>query len=347
MDKKGLEVRYKYSVLIAYHNEPPKYLKLLLDSIKNQKYSSAETIIVDDGSDSFPENIIQEYKELNIKYIKQHNQGLAGARNTGLKNADGEYVIFADADDCFDYHVFNTYDKAIKKYKEIDIFISKYKTLSQKGIDNIVEDDNIYTDADIEKIILSDIDHDDFIENMNIGAAWGKCYRLGFLIDNELLFNQDVKKSQDRVFNAYCYRNTKSIGLIGRSTYLYRIDNENSICNKYNANIDAQLRVTENAFRDFLDKYYANDIVFDKAFCKMKAEFLIVNYKLKYLNKNKEYKCLKDGIIEIEKFIKDGGYVECLNRHNINLGTRKRNFLLLLTKNKLYLMLYLIKKYIK
>jgi GT2 family glycosyltransferase len=76
-------------------------LKETLDSVLEQTHSGWEAIVVDDGStDSSPE-VIAEYlrRDGRFKAIRQANQGLAGARNAGLAQANGEFVVFLDADD--------------------------------------------------------------------------------------------------------------------------------------------------------------------------------------------------------------------------------------------------------
>ncbi|MBU2542381.1 glycosyltransferase family 2 protein [Patescibacteria group bacterium] len=74
-------------------------LPLVLGSIKKQTYKNIEIIIIDDGSTEDMENIISYFKNsFPITYIRQENKGAPSARNRGLEEAKGEYVIFWDAD---------------------------------------------------------------------------------------------------------------------------------------------------------------------------------------------------------------------------------------------------------
>ncbi len=72
-----------------------------IDSVIRQTYSNIEIILVNDGSPDNLEEAVKPYLEKynNIKYIKQENKGLAGARNTGAKLAAGQYFLFLDSDD--------------------------------------------------------------------------------------------------------------------------------------------------------------------------------------------------------------------------------------------------------
>lgn len=97
----------KISIIVPVYNVE-KYLKVCLDSIKNQTYNNFEVIMINDGSTDKSKKICEEYtKDARFILINQNNQGLSGARNTGLKNITGEYVLFIDSDDwieknCFD-----------------------------------------------------------------------------------------------------------------------------------------------------------------------------------------------------------------------------------------------------
>lgn len=89
------------SIIIPTYNRE-KFLPYALESIRNQTYKKWELIIVDDGSTDNTEKICKEFAktlEQPVKYIYQNNQGVAGARNTGLKNAIGDFIAFLDSDD--------------------------------------------------------------------------------------------------------------------------------------------------------------------------------------------------------------------------------------------------------
>jgi glycosyltransferase involved in cell wall biosynthesis len=74
-----------------------------LDSVFAQTYPHLEVIVVDDGSTDGTEKVIEPYLD-RIIYIRQQNQGLAGARNTGLTRATGEFVAWQDSDDLWNPH---------------------------------------------------------------------------------------------------------------------------------------------------------------------------------------------------------------------------------------------------
>ena len=88
------------SVIIPVYNVE-KYIDECLKSVVSQTYKNIEVIIINDGSTDKSEEIIRSYldKYENITYIYQQNKGVSEARNLGLKNATGDYVLFVDSDD--------------------------------------------------------------------------------------------------------------------------------------------------------------------------------------------------------------------------------------------------------
>lgn len=87
------------SIVVPVYNVE-QYLKDCLDSILQQSYPNIELIIINDGStDGSKEIVIPFLSDKRVKYIEQENKGLSGARNTGLKNALGKYIVFVDSDD--------------------------------------------------------------------------------------------------------------------------------------------------------------------------------------------------------------------------------------------------------
>jgi glycosyltransferase involved in cell wall biosynthesis len=86
------------SVIITCYNHG-RYLQEAIESIKQQQYPAIEIIVVDDGSTDHTKEIAEKFT--GVKYIYQENQGLSAARNTGIRNSNGVFLTFLDADDWF------------------------------------------------------------------------------------------------------------------------------------------------------------------------------------------------------------------------------------------------------
>lgn len=97
-----------------------KTIKRAINSILNQNVQDLdfEIIIVDDGSDDDLRKVINEYSPSDLKYIryyKKENEGVAEARNFGVKKAKGDYIIFVDSDDYVSRKLLKDIKKYIKK----------------------------------------------------------------------------------------------------------------------------------------------------------------------------------------------------------------------------------------
>ena len=90
----------KFSIIIPIYNVE-RYLRECLDSVLNQTFPDWEAICLNDGSTDNSGVILDEYaaRDPRFKVVNQPNGGLSSARNTGLKAAQGEYVLFLDSDD--------------------------------------------------------------------------------------------------------------------------------------------------------------------------------------------------------------------------------------------------------
>ena len=87
------------TVIIPAYNTA-RYIGETLDSVFAQTFRDCEVIVVNDGSPDTPdlEAVLEKYRN-QIRYIKQDNRGAAGARNTGMRHARGQFLVFVDGDD--------------------------------------------------------------------------------------------------------------------------------------------------------------------------------------------------------------------------------------------------------
>ncbi len=88
------------SIIIPVYNVE-KYLRRCLNSVLNQTFADWEAICVNDGSPDDSDKILAEYalRDSRFKIINKENGGLSDARNAGMKEASGEYILFLDSDD--------------------------------------------------------------------------------------------------------------------------------------------------------------------------------------------------------------------------------------------------------
>ena len=104
------------SIILPTYNVE-KYLRKCLESVVSQTYKNIEIIIVIDGSTDNSLIIAKEFekKDNRIVVIQQNNSGSGPARNNGLDNAHGEYIIFIDPDDWVENNLVETLLNAQEK----------------------------------------------------------------------------------------------------------------------------------------------------------------------------------------------------------------------------------------
>lgn len=156
------------SVIVNVYNGE-KYIKKCLDSIVCQTYKNLEIIIVNDGSTDSTLSICNSYSDKRIKIITTPNQGLGLSRNTGIENAQGEYLYFVDADDFIEpdaveylYKLIKTYNKRIATCETLRI--SSYNFIKK----DVKEEITIKDDKEMLKDILLTIGY--------VGTTWNKLY---------------------------------------------------------------------------------------------------------------------------------------------------------------------------
>lgn len=88
------------SVMMPAHNAEA-FIGQAIESVLAQSYLHWELVIVEDGSSDRTAEIFLEYADPRIRVVRQENGGEASARNTALKNVQGEFLAFLDADDLY------------------------------------------------------------------------------------------------------------------------------------------------------------------------------------------------------------------------------------------------------
>lgn len=123
----------KFSVVIPLYNKAA-YIFATVQSVLQQQYRDFELIVVDDGSTDHGIEKLAGIQDPRMKIIRQENQGVSVARNTGISAARSEFVAFLDADDmwCPDY--LQQIEQLTEKYTQADIFVTAYNILMASDV---------------------------------------------------------------------------------------------------------------------------------------------------------------------------------------------------------------------
>jgi glycosyltransferase involved in cell wall biosynthesis len=107
------------------------FISETLDSLLAQSYQNWECTIVDDGSTDNTREVIAHYlsRDRRFSSIRQANRGASGARNTGLRSAQGKYIKFLDADDLLERRKIEHHVKYLDDHPQVDIVYGSFRYL--------------------------------------------------------------------------------------------------------------------------------------------------------------------------------------------------------------------------
>ena len=207
------------SIVIPIFNVE-RYINGCLDSIfcKNEVTSDVEIIVVNDGTQDNSMKIVREFSKLHkITILEQKNQGLSGARNTGLFNSHGKYIWFFDSDDQMVPGILQSLLSLLYK-SDIDIhsFCLKLKNELSGNIDSqstIIK--SKYSYLINKKITRSDIPH-----KVHCAPAQRFIFKRSFLNRNGLCFKGGIIH-EDVEFMCRAYFFAKSVFLHDFQIYQY------------------------------------------------------------------------------------------------------------------------------
>jgi len=222
-----------FSIIIPVFNVE-KYLGACLDSVFRQSFQDWEAVCVNDGSTDGSAAILEEYanKDKRLKIITQPNGGLSAARNTGMKEAKGDYVLFLDSDDWLELDALEILSQNLdgedmlcfsgkryfedkKEYHQPDCIIERSYSL---GMDYYNENALQSRDFPFECVVL-------------------RAYKRSFLMDNRLWFKEGIYHEDDLFTPIACYCSQR-VRQIQACLYDYRV-RANSITTTIN---DKRLR---------------------------------------------------------------------------------------------------------
>ncbi|MBA2862300.1 glycosyltransferase family A protein [Methanococcus maripaludis] len=122
------------SIIIPAYNVE-NYICNTLQSLENQTHKNFEVILINDGSEDNTLNVIENFiksSKLDIKLINQENAGVSVARNRGIKEANGTYIYFLDADDYVEHNIIEESSKIILE-KNPDLIYFKFDRVTSNG----------------------------------------------------------------------------------------------------------------------------------------------------------------------------------------------------------------------
>ena len=214
----------KVSAIIAIYKSED-FLPKLLDSIINQTWKNLEILLIDDGSPDNSGEICDNYamKDSRIRVIHKKNGGACEARNVGLAEATGDYILIIDGDDWLEKN-----------------YVDYLMNLIHKTGTEMAMTDQIFTTRDRKQIEHDEIEictsEEAFCRivypKIPIGP-WNKIYKTSLLKDNHIDFNRPWS-GEGLYFSAMAAQYSNCVAVGHRKIYNYRLNNMNSGLTHYN-----------------------------------------------------------------------------------------------------------------
>lgn len=189
----------KISFIIPVYNVE-QFISKCVDSILEQTIDDIEIILVNDGSTDNSLSICKQYESLYsyIKVIDKENEGVAIARNIGIKASRGKYVCFVDADDFYMSDFVEEFYETCLKY-DLDVIRGIYCTYE--------EDVELYNHINLKKLSYYDkcLEGFEFLkksieEDANEVVPWLGFFKREFLENNKILFPEGIAFEEDQLF---------------------------------------------------------------------------------------------------------------------------------------------------
>lgn len=288
-----------FSIVVPIYNVE-NYLKECLDSVVGQTFSDFECIMVNDGSTDHSESIARQYVNRDCRFAiySQENQGLSGARNTGIQHSNGKYVVFLDSDDFIKSTALEKLSEIVEK-EQPDVIVSSSIAYYDDSRKLIPREWDIPEKWNCQGQLLDIIsDSPNFVL-----AAWCLVVKRAYLLEKQLMFYPHLKH-EDELWVPQVIVNAKKIAINPNPYYCGRCDRVGSITQTPNIRksfdkifiVDELLRFSEKQSKEnakYIKKRcaklvtgivrevqkYANEKDYWKLCDELKRRLMIVNFE--------------------------------------------------------------------
>ena len=278
------------SIIVPVYNVE-KYIRRCIDRLIAQTFKSIEILLIDDGSTDNSGTICDEYAlaDDRIKVIHKANGGVSSARNVGLDNAAGTYIMFCDPDD---------YVEPTWCEKLFDAIESSGGFFACCGYNCVT------TSGKLEKAKFLQVDAADAAKTLvelykkyALSNVWNKIFNLAIIRNNGLHFDETISNAEDTIFTLqYLRLQVCRIGIVSDPIYNYVNDRPQSLTKKIIPNhwalacrVFNEVHMTMQAygvdFSEYKDAYYSGMILTIMQSFNMLFDYNISNREKSVLGK--------------------------------------------------------------
>lgn len=212
-----------FSIIVPIYNVE-RYLEQCIESVLAQNYQNYELILVDDGSPDNSLDICTQYAKQhhNIVFIRKVNGGLSDARNSGIKMARGEYLMFLDSDDYWEgTSILSDLQKIITENNPDVIFNYMSSVYPDKVLNNYLNRDKLLGSfkEDFQGL---------YQDGIYLGFVWTKIIKREILLKNHLFFIKG-RSFEDVTWSFFLTKYINSYAIYKNCFYMYRRKRKGSI----------------------------------------------------------------------------------------------------------------------
>ena len=228
----------KVSLILPVYNVE-EYLRECLDSCINQTLGQIEIICIDDGSTDGSAKILAEYADSDkrIRIIAQPNSGLSAARNSGLRVARGEWIMFLDTDDYLEPKACERiYREATSSLCDIIVFgtnIFPIEPKPTKWHSSVLHIRGRRYPNATPDIIFKEAGAKPFV--------WRQAFSAELLRTSGVMFDEDVRYGEDIVFQFKIFPHAKRVSFISDRLYNYRWYRQGSLMASFGQDLSLKL----------------------------------------------------------------------------------------------------------
>ena len=303
----------KISVIIPIYNVE-QYLSQCLESVANQTLIDIEIICVNDGTKDNSVAIVEEYMKYDnrISLVNKENGGLSSARNAGIQQATGEYVMFLDSDDFLTQNACERlYIERLETDADIIVFGSHMfpvRPWPNEWLRNVLSPTTkFYKPFQIEAL---------FKQKGATPFVWRNCIKRSFLEKTDVVFDETILFGEDLIFQLCLFPQANSIAFIADKLYNYRWYREGSLMQTTGKDFEKKyqqhIKMVKIIVRYWKQKGYLQ--LYGADFFEWLIKFLIVD-----LCEN-DFDCKRDYAKEIYEIIQDADLLKYKRR----LGTKEK-----------------------
>ncbi len=252
------------SIIVPVYNAE-KYLHKCVDSVLAQGFTDFELLLVDDGSTDRSGAICDGYaaSDSRVRVFHKANGGVSSARNTGLDNARGEYIMFVDSGDRLEAEALEFCSGYMGEYDVVRFSAEEWYDEAGRKFHS-----HIYSESCGRADMLRGI-----ISHGRLLAVWGGVYSAKLFRDNNIRFDTAITFGEDWLVLFRLIKDCASVKTTSRVFYYYSRYNESSCVNTLSMQKYATLL---DAARQILGDPCAKEYVVECATCKCKVAWILI-----------------------------------------------------------------------